>query len=75
VARLCGRRAFVTRGTHFSRGQHAASFSRWTFLDHAGRAGAVVDQHMLAEPQSNDVLLARELIVHREGSGCNVEHE
>jgi hypothetical protein len=54
-----GQFAFVTRGTHFSRGQHAASFSRWTFLDHAGRAGAVVDQHMLAEPLSHDVLLAR----------------
>ena len=51
-----------SRGTHLSRGQYARRrhLRARDFLDLAGRAGAVIDQHALAEPKPNDVLFARD---------------
>ena len=61
-------RFFVpSRGMHF-RTRTTPVVVIWApghFLDLAGGAGSVIDQDALPEPQSDDVLLARDLLGQR----------
>src|SRR5262245_52689753 len=59
------RHAFA--GAHHARRRHLRALD---FLDLAGRAGAVIDHHALAEPEVDDVLLPRDDLGARAVCAC-----
>jgi hypothetical protein len=55
----------------FSRGRNSGRrhFSAGDFLDLAGRAGSVINQHALTKPQTDDILLAPDMLSLRARRG------